>query len=174
MYNHFEIDRMLRSMVILYDTREHETQALRDRLAGFSCPAERRKLDYGDYSVQYTDLGGNIVPLDHVMSVERKMSLDELCACYTSGRERFRREFERARLDGAKIHMIVENATYEKMFGGNYRSRLNPNALTASHLAWAERYRIQLHFCRPETTGKLIYKILYYGLKVYLEQKEAA
>lgn len=157
-------------MIILYDTREQDTPALRTRLEGFNCPSERYKLDYGDYSLAYIDTTGEKVYLTNKVSVERKMDLDELCNCFTSGRDRFEREFFRAKSDGAKIHLLVEEANYEKMFNGGYKSRLNPNSLIASYLAWSERYNLQLHFCRKETTPKLIYKILYYSLKNYLEQ----
>lgn len=172
-YTHFEIDRMLNSMIILYDTREQDTPALRKRLEGFNCPSERYKLDYGDYSAAYIDTTGEKVYLTNKVAIERKMSLDELCNCFTSGRARFEREFKRAVEDKAKIHLLVEEANYEKMFNGAYRSKLNPNSLIASYLAWSERYNLQLHFCHAETTPKLVYKILYYTLKTYLEGCEA-
>lgn len=173
MYTHFEIDHMLQSMIILYDTREQDTPALRKRLEGFNCPSERYKLNYGDYSLAYIDTTEEKVYLTNKVAIERKMNLDELCNCFTSGRTRFEREFQRAIQDKAKIHLLVEEANYEKMFNGAYRSKLNPNSLIASYLAWSERYNLQLHFCHSETTPKLIYKILYYSLKTYLESCEA-
>ncbi|MBQ2968703.1 MAG: ERCC4 domain-containing protein [Clostridia bacterium] len=171
-YNHFEIDEMLDSMVITYDTREQQTAKLKRRLKGFGCPVERKKLNFGDYSCCYTDTDGNKVYCDDLVAIERKMSLDELCACFCKGRQRFEREFLRAKQSGAKIHLLVEDGDYEKLFGGEYRSQLNPNSLIASYLAWAERYEIQLHFCREETTKLLIPKILKYWLKNHLEQME--
>lgn len=171
-YTNFEIKRMLNSMIILVDTREQDTPAYRKRLEGFGCPSERYKLDYGDYSAAYTDENGEKVYINKVVAIERKMNLDELCSCFTKGRQRFEREFIRAKNDGAKIHLLVESGSYEKMFGGMYRSLLTPDALTASYLAWSERYNLQLHFCREETTPKLIYKILYYALKNHLENLE--
>lgn len=167
-YTIFDVDRILRNMVVVYDTREQNTPALRRRLKDFN-RSRRLKLDYGDYTAGYEDLDGTFVTLKDKVVIERKMSLDELCACFTSGRDRFQREFERAKADKAKIHMVVENGSYEKMFSGSYHSKFHPNAFIASYLAWSARYNIQLHFCKPETTGKLIYKILYYELKEVLE-----
>ena len=167
-YTIFDVDRILRNMVVVYDTREQNTPALRRRLKDFK-RSRRLKLDYGDYTAGYEDLDGTFVTLKDKVVIERKMSLDELCACFTSCRDRFQREFERAKADKAKIHMVVENGSYEKMFSGAYRSKFHPNAFIASYLAWSARYNIQLHFCKPETTGKLIYKILYYELKEVLE-----
>lgn len=169
MYTHFEVKKILNSMIVLYDTREQETEALKRRLEGLNCPSERHKLDFGDYSLAYIDLDGNKVYMDNKVAIERKMSLDELCSCFTASRERFEREFIRAKEAGAKIHLLIEDANYEKMFNGGYKSRLNPDSLIASWLAWANRYDIQLHFCKKETTPRLIYKILYYHLKTYLE-----
>lgn len=67
------------------------------------------------------------------------------------------------------MYLIVENADWSKVFDGSYRSRLNPNALIASILAWSIRYNIQFIFCKPSECGKLIYKILYYHAKEVLE-----
>ena len=55
--------------------------------------------------------------------VERKMSLDELAACFCKGRSRFTKEFERARESGARIYLIVENASWENLLNGKYRTR---------------------------------------------------
>jgi hypothetical protein len=168
-YTHFELDSMLKSMIILYDTREQDTPALRSRLEGFNCPSERYKLDYGDYSIAYIDTKGQKIYLTDKIVLERKMNLDELCNCFTQGRDRFEREFQRSKIDGAKVHLLIEDSNYEKMFNGGYRSKLAPNSLIASYLAWSERYDLQLHFCKKETTPRLIYKIMYYFLKNHLE-----
>lgn len=168
-YTNFEIRRMLKTMIVLVDTREQDTPAFRKRVEGFGCPYERCKLDYGDYSAAYINESGDKIYINQVVAVERKMSIDELCTCFTNGRQRFEREFVRAKEDGAKIHLLIEDGNYEKMFDGKYRSLITPDALIASYLAWAERYNLQLHFCHAETTPKLIYKILYYALKIHLE-----
>ena len=48
-YTPFEIEKMLDSMVILVDTREHPNGKFDRRVADFGCPWERCKLDFGDY-----------------------------------------------------------------------------------------------------------------------------
>jgi ERCC4-type nuclease len=171
-YSHFEIDRTLSSMTVLVDTREQETPALRARLEGFGCPSRRYKLDYGDYSCEVTKPDGTLVSAAPKVCVERKMNLDELCGCFTSGRERFEREFLRAREDGAKVYLLVENASWEKVLSGAYRSRMKPEALTASLLAWCARYSLTPVFCAGRSTGKLIAKILRYEVKILLERGE--
>ena len=49
---------------------------------------------------------------------------------------------------------------------------MNPAALTASLLAWSGRYNLVPVFCRSETSGELISRILRYELKTILERGE--
>lgn len=169
-YSHFEIDRMLDSMVVLVDTREQDTQAMRDRLEGMNRPYRRCKLDFGDYSCEITRPDGTVTSAAGKVAIERKMNLDELCGCFTAGRERFEREFLRAQAAGAKVYLLIENAGWEKLLAGTYRSRMKPEALAASLLAWCARYGLTPVFCRAQTTGRLIAKILRYEVKVLLER----
>ena len=154
-------------MVVLVDTREQDTARLRVRLKDMKCEHERCKLDFGDYSAK-VPVNGEWLTLN--VAIERKMDLDELAQCYCNGRKRFEREFERAQKAGAKIYLLVENATWEDAYTGNYRSKMSPQALTASMLAWLARYRCQLIFCRQRTSGRLIYDILYREAREHLER----
>lgn len=96
---------VLDSMVILVDTREQDTPRLRLRLKKMECPYERQKLDFGDYSAKFRLPAGDWLDMSCRVAVERKMSLDELCQCYTRGRDRFTREFERAADALSLIHI---------------------------------------------------------------------
>lgn len=167
----YEIKEALENVRILVDTREQPNDRFKKRVESFGCPWERCKLDFGDYSVA-ADLDGRRISLQDTVAIERKMNIDELCGCYCHSRARFEREFERARQSGAKIIMLIENATWEKVYAGTYRSLMQPQALTASMLAWLARYNCQLVFCKPETSGKLIHDILYRELKERLERGE--
>lgn len=151
----------------LVDTREQETPRLRARLRDMGCPWERKKLDFGDYSVRC-----DCLDLSVSIAIERKMSLDELCSCYCKDRKRFEREFDRARSSGAKIYLLVEDGSWEDAYAGKYRSRMSPTSLVASMQAWLARYNCQLIFCQPETSGRLIHDILYRELKEALENLE--
>ena len=162
-----EIEEALKGMVVLVDTREQDTARLRVRLKDMKCEHERCKLDFGDYSAK-VPVNGEWLTLN--VAIERKMDLDELAQCYCNGRKRFEREFERAQTAGAKIYLLIENATWEDAYTGNYRSKMAPQALTASMLAWLARYRCQLIFCRQRTSGRLIYDILYREAREHLER----
>lgn len=167
-YSPAQIEHALSSIEILVDTREQDTEAFQKRMEGLGRPFVRRKLDYGDYSAQYVDRDGQTASLERVAVIERKMSLDELCNCFTRDRGRFQREFERAKADRCRIHLIVENDNYERMRHGKYRSKLAPRSLVASYLSWSVRYNMQLHFCKAETTGWLTSEIMHYELREHL------
>lgn len=168
-YTNFEIDKCLASMVLLVDTREQPTEKLMARIAATGLPYERQKLDAGDYSCKCSLPSGDILDFSSKVAVERKMNLDELCMCFGRERPRFEREFERARQAGTRIYLLVEKDNWEKVYAGKYRSLLKPQALVASIDAFRARYGMQLDFCKPETTGKLIRDILYRELKEYLK-----
>lgn len=172
MYSNFEIDRALRSLTILVDTREQDTPAFHKRLAALGAPYRRKKLDFGDYSAEIVVPSGDTRELLDKVCVERKMNLDELCGCFTIGRRRFEREFQRAKEAGSKVYLLVEHADWEKLLSGTYRSRMSPESLSASVLAWCARYDLIPLFCKPETSGKIIGKILRYEAKVLLEKGE--
>lgn len=155
--------------MILVDTREQDTPRLRARLKEMACPYERQKLNFGDYSAKFPIKNDEWLDLSDKVAVERKMSLDELCNCYCKDRARFEREFLRAKEADAKIYLLLENATWEKAYKGDYRSKMNASAFVASLCAWLARYNCQLIMCKPETSGKLIHDILFREGKERLE-----
>ena len=159
--NVFEINEALDSMVCLVDSREQDTPRLRARIEQMKCPIERTALSFGDYSAEFPLPNGETYSLKDKVCIERKMHIDELCNCYCKDRERFAREFERAAIKGSKIYLLIEDATWEKVYAGKYRSQMRESALVASMLAWLARYNCQLIFCKPETSGQLIKDILY-------------
>ena len=165
-----EMEYILRNITLIYDTREHETEALFKRLEATGFKYRREGLKFGDYTAEY-EKDGITFGLHNEIVIERKMNLDEICGNFTKGRERFEREFERAIKAGAKVHLIVENGSYEKILKGSYRSKLNSNSLYSSLIAFCDRYNITAHFCKPETTPSLMYKIFYHHVRNKLIQE---
>lgn len=172
-----EIKATLATMRIIVDTREQDTERSRRRYEAFGVPIVRKALNFGDYAytavlpsgcpINGTVQDGAIVP---TCVVERKMNLDELALCFGKERGRFEREFERAKAAGARVFLLVENATWESLMAGKYRSLLHPNAYTASLVAWMVRYDIGLIFCKAESSGRLIRELLYRDLRERLER----
>ena len=166
-YDPFEIKRMMERAVLLVDTREQDTGAYRRRMEQIGLPHERVKLNAGDYGIRTTDDEGHVITVRTF--IERKQSADELCACFTSERGRFRREFERAAADGAKMWLLVEDTSWVQILHGQYRSRMHPNALMGSLFKWAARYDISIVLCRQEDAPTLIRSILWYAMEQELE-----
>lgn len=174
---HFEIEDCLKSMEILVDTREQPSQRATDRYNSFGCPWHRQTLAYGDYTYNFLLPDGTKRHSDNVTVcgdaiVERKMSLTELSGCFCQSRDRFRAEFEKAAEKHASVYLLVEDASWEKLITGKYKTRFNPAAFLASLLAWSIRYNIKPIFCRQETSGRIIKEILYRELKERLERGE--
>jgi hypothetical protein len=172
-----EQDEMLGSMTIICDSREQKTIRSEKRYESFGIPWERRKLDYGDYCYNAMKPNGELLfsedkPIYPFATVERKESIDELASCFTHSRDRFEREFQRAKDHGARIFLLVENATWENLLAGRYRSQFNEKAFFASLCAWLVRYDLQLVFCKEETSGKIIKELLYRDLKERITRGE--
>ena len=167
---------ILESFRILVDTREQATPKAQERYASFGVPYQRATLKYGDYCGMISLPGGDLydasVPISPCCIVERKMSLDECAMCFTRGRARFDREFQRARDAGAKIYLLIENGSWEAIMNHRYRSRFTPQAFMASLTAWTVRYDLVPVFCRSATSGALIKEILYRDMKERLQRGE--
>lgn len=169
-----EIESCLESMQIIVDNREQPSERAKQRYESFGCEYRRQTLDYGDYTYNFIlpsgkelfteaeRVKGNVV-------IERKMNLDELANCFTHERKRFAAEFERAKLNNAKVYLLVENGNWELLLNGSYRSQFRPASFKASITAYMARYDMSVIFCKNETSGKLIREILYRELKERLE-----
>lgn len=168
----FEVSEALENLSIIVDTREQPTIYFERRMKLIGLPYTRKALPFGDYSAKCAMGDGRELDFSGSLSIERKMNFDELCQCYTKGRKRFQREFERAKEANAKIYLLVENGSWEKAIKGEYRSRMKPRAFVASLTAWLARYNCQLIFCEPKTTAALIREILYREVKERLERDD--
>ena len=164
-----EINKALDGMVLIVDTREQNTPQLRQRLESAHCEYIRGKVDFGDYSASFPLPGGETLNLSQIVSIERKMSVDELAMCFSTERPRFEREFERAKKAGAKLYLLVEHGDWGTIFRHEYASRMKPASLLASIFAYLARYNCQLIFCAPSETGRLIKTILRYEGRERLE-----
>ena len=171
--NGADIDACLSSMSILVDSREQPTDKSLQRYESFGVPYKRCKLNYGDYSYNFVlpngslayDTSSDIIP---AAVIERKMNLEELSSCFCQSRDRFEREFERAVSNNAKVYLLVEDANWEKLLHGKYKTKFNKKAFIGSILSWSIKYDIQIIFCQHEISGQLIKEILYRELRFRL------
>ena len=169
--NHFDVEEALSKMEILIDTREHPNAAYHRRVKQMALPTVSMALSYGDYSCRTVLPDGTELSMQNKAVVERKMSLDEVSGNFGRERKRFVAEFERAKADGARVYLLVENATFSDIYAHNYRSKYSPQSLIASIFAWIPRYNMVPVFCKPNESGKLIAEIMKRELKEYLEAR---
>ena len=163
------IDEALKNFTILVDTREQENDKFTKRVSSFGTPYARHKLDFGDYSAICSLDSFKFFSLEDVCAIERKYGLDELTMCFGIDRQRFIREFERAKERGAKTYLLVENDSWDKAYAGRYETKMSPTALIASMTTWLARYNCQILFCSYLNSGHLIRDILMREMIEYLK-----
>ena len=155
-----EITDLLKGLTIICDSREQVNEHVVGYLESKKIPCTTRKLETGDYSAMINDM-----TLERDVVVERKANIDEIAGNFTVNRQRFEDEFLRAKAEGIKVFLIIENCTWGDIFLHNHRSKLLPKSLIASLLSWQVRFNITLIFCNPNETGQIIYGILYYAAR---------
>ena len=160
-----EIKALLKQLTIICDTREQVNGNITGYLDSKKIPYISRKLDTGDYSAMIGDM-----TLEHDIVIEKKNGLDEIAGNFTADRQRFEDEFTRAKAEGLKVFLLIENATWSDILLHNYRSKLSPKSLIASLLSWQVRFNITVTFCKPSESGQIIYGILYYAAREALKK----
>ena len=175
--DHFDVADLMKSFEIICDTREQPTTRAEQRYRSFGVGYSRGTLSYGDYCGNITFPSGEklydaSVTISARCVVERKQNLDELAQCFTRGRDRFKREFERAASQNCRMFLLCEDGSIEKILRHEYRSRFSPKAFLASVIAWNIRYNMQLIFCTHLTSGMMIKEILYRDMKDRAEKGE--
>jgi len=172
-----EIKSVLESIIVIHDSREQNTDRARRRYDSIGLPHASATLNYGDYCYNATLPDGTMLfdqnqTISAPCVIERKMDLNELSQCLAQGRDRFRREFTRAAEHGARIYLLIEEASWENLINGKYKTKFNKDAFTGSLIAWMVRYNMVPIMCKKETTGRIIKEILYRDLKERLESGE--
>ena len=156
-YTDKSLSEELSNLTVICDTREQRGEHVISYLEKEKIPYIVRKIDTGDYSCQLGDM-----TLERDVAIERKHGLDELCGNLTSDRDRFEREFMRAKAYGTKIFLVIEDAGWNDVFLHNYRSKMPPKSLLGSMLSWQVRFNVTIIFCARENVPKLIHGLLYY------------
>lgn len=151
---------VIKDIVILTDTREQKNKHILDYFDEKEIKHQLQKLDTADYSFILPNFG--FLEFDNSILIEKKNSLDEIAGNFTKDRQRFVSEFER--IGDAKIHLLIENATWRKIINGSYRSKLPPQNMIASLFTWNVRYNCPIWFSNPTESGMIIYQIIKYEI----------
>jgi len=165
-YNKAELDKLLKSIVILCDTREQKNEHIINYFEKNNIKHEEMALKYGDYAFylpKCEEFGilrdiyynGEIV-------IERKGSLEEISGNLTNDRQRLEDEFLRSK---SKIILMIEGSGYDQILKHGYKTDLNEKAFIASLFSFKYRYDIDIQFIGKENAGKFIYNSFYYYLR---------
>lgn len=164
-YSDTDLKKALNDLVILCDSREQVNQEIVDYLDKKKIRHVTRALETGDYSAMLGDM-----TFEDEVVIERKANLDEIAGNFTNGRDRFEREFIRAKANGIKVFLIIENASWTDILLHNYRSDLKPQSFLATLLSWQARFNVTVTFCKPSETGQIIHATLYYWIRNKLKR----
>ena len=171
--NPVDIENCLSTLTIYVDSREQPTAEAKKRYEAFGCPWERKHLDYGDYTYAFTLPSGRLVypdePIKGDVVIERKMSLEELSGNLCQEYKRFRREFDRATENRARVYLLVQDATWEKIINHRYQTQFNEKAYLHRLLGLCSRYGVIPIFTQRELSGRMIREILEKELRTRLE-----
>ena len=166
-----EIDEIIKSMVIVQDTREQQAIHITNFFDKNKIKYVVKKLNSGDYSF-YIPKNENLGISRNLYAdlvIERKNSIDELAGSFKD-RNRFESEFIRTIKTETKIVLLVEDGQgYGNLLKGNYRSEYSAKALLASLKSWENRYNFNTIFLDKEFSGNFIYYTLRYYLYEYLK-----
>lgn len=169
-YSDKEIAEIMKSIVILVDTREKQNNHLLEYFDKAKIPYEKRALDYGDYSFYIPANEDFSIPrdifFDREIVIERKGSLEELSGNLTKERDRLEKELALA--PKTKV-LLVENANYSDVVNGNYDTKYNNKSFWASLHSFWFKYDTPIVFMPDHNyTGYFIRGYFSYYLKNYL------
>lgn len=168
-YTDTELKILLKSLIILVDTREQTNDHIIKHFEVKKIPYISKKLDYGDYSVilpAHPELGiMRDIYFDCV--IERKNSLEELSSNLSSERDRFESELLRAK--GSRfILMVEESQGYEKIITHKYNTQYNEKSFLATLFAFGHRYGMDINFITKQYAGFFIHQQLLYYVREFL------
>lgn len=165
-----EIDTLLKSLVIVIDSRENQNEHIREYLNKKGIPYEIRKLDHGDYGCKLAENKELGIMRDIFLNsfVERKNGVNEITGNLQKDTQHaFINELIRAQ--ESKFVIFVEEPDFdEKVAKGLYRSKYEPKALKGRLESLKAKYNFEICPMSKEMIAHNIYHRFYYQAKHYL------
>ena len=142
-----EVDKLVKSMVILIDSREKQNQHITKTFDHYKIRYEKTALKYGDYSFYLPANPEFGIPKDLYFTkdctIERKADLNELSQSFTKHRANIEREL--LSMPDHKV-LIVEDNNYSDLVNHNYDTDYHEATFLRSlHRLW-HRYRCPFFF----------------------------
>lgn len=160
-----QIAKVLDDMVIICDSREQKNQHILKYFVDSHIKHVELKMETADYTFCLPNHPH--LNLDYSILIERKNSWDEIIGNFTKHRKRFTAEFDR--LNNQDMHIMIETATWRKLFNQSYRSKVPYKSMLASIMTFSFRYNAKVWFTQPTDSGEVVYAILHYGLREKLK-----
>lgn len=145
--------------MIICDTREKKNRHIIQYFEQREIPYKIAKLDTGDYMNSDSNR----------ITIDRKQNLDELCGnLFSPDRSRFWREVRRAKSEGIKMIVLIEQGGMIKTLKDvpKWRGKYTKvsgyslyNEICRCHIA----YGVEFLFCDKRSTGKRIAELLAKG-----------
>ena len=172
-YTDKEIKELLKSIIILVDSRENANSHILKWFDEKKISYKIEKLEFCDYSFMLPanlPLGFNRdLYFTDKISIEKKSGLEEISGNLTIDRLRFESEFIRSK---GNVHLLIENASYEDIIAHKYKTEYNPVSFLASLHSFADRYNFSINFIKDNKySAQFIYYTFYYHLRNYLMNK---
>lgn len=147
-YTESEWKKLLDIMVILVDTREKKNSHITGYFDKHNIKYEKKALPCGDYSF-YLEANSELsiprsIYFDSEIFIERKASLEELSANFTTGRTRIEEEFATAK--AGKKYLLIENADYTDVVNGNYDTQYSKKAFLGTLHSFNHKYDLEIFF----------------------------
>jgi ERCC4-type nuclease len=170
-YTETELKKLLKSIVILVDTREHEgkNEHILKWFDENEIKYEKKKLSAGDYSFYLSKNEEFGILRDTYFTdkicIERKANIDELIGNFASDRNRIEDEFLRYQ---GKMILLIEDGSYGDIRNGNYKSQYNSKSAIGTLHSFSIKYNVPFMFINKEHTGCFIYCSFYYYLRTII------
>ena len=169
-YTDKELDNIIKSIVILIDSREQENNHIIKYFKQKKINYKSLKLNYGDYSFYIPANREYGIDRDlyfnNIITIERKGSLEELSGNFTKDRSRIEEEFTRKK---GKMYLMIEGANYEDIVKHKYNTQYEPKSFIATLNTFEARYNITSSFISKSGAGNFIYHKFKYYLREYLK-----
>lgn len=141
-YSQPEQEKLLKSMTVLVDTREHKgkNNHILNYFDSKQIPWKRETLQHGDYSFMVPANEELQIPRDlyftNEICIERKASLDEWAGNLIQDRAGVKKKFSQS---PRHTILLIENGSYEDMVEHKYVSNYSPESYWGSfHSIWNE------------------------------------
>lgn len=166
-----EIKKLTKQMIILVDSREKKNSHILDYFKKNDISYKSEKLDYGDYSFMIpASAAGEDIYFHKDIVIERKANLEELSGNLAQQRDRFEKEFLKAKGDGCKIYLVAESpGGYSDIIAHRYKTEFAPVAFMASLKTWESRFDCNVQFIDSQYSGYYIYSTFSYFMREVLK-----